>query len=167
MVLFPFRLDSLVYVYTVFRIIISYLDFWKFFLISFPVKVVPLSILMDCGIPLGVIFCSRRVFAVFLVGVPQKHAAGHLLYRSIDTSMKNRFCLNLIGPIKSNWISWFVLLVGCKQLISVIGNWGFTLLPVILQDMHSSHFYWNSLPIWSAKWFRGWCHFVDDGVSFV
>ena len=61
------------------------------------------------------ILCSKICFAVFPVGFFQKQAAGHLLYRFIDASMKNRRCLNLIGPMKSNWISEFVLSSGGKS----------------------------------------------------
>ena len=54
---------------------------------SFPVKAVPLSALMVCGTPFNVMYCSRKFFADFPVGASHLHAAGHLLYRSIESNM--------------------------------------------------------------------------------
>ena len=69
---------------------------------SFPVKAVPLSVLITCGMPFSKIYCSKKVFAVFPFGSSHMHAAGHLLYRSMEIKIKNLRCLNLIGPMKSN-----------------------------------------------------------------
>ena len=54
---------------------------------SFPVKAVPLSVLIVCGMTFSSIYCSRKVFAVFPVGASHIHGAGHLLCRSIEISI--------------------------------------------------------------------------------
>ena len=54
---------------------------------SFPLKAFPLSVLMVCGRPLGVTHCSKPFFAILPVGASQMHAAGHLLYRSMESDM--------------------------------------------------------------------------------
>ena len=95
---------------------VPYISFMFSFLptnpISFPVKDVHLSVLTVCGIPFSRIYCSRNVFAVFLVGTSHIHAAVHLLYRSMENCIKSLSCLNLIGPMKSKWRSWFDLSTG-------------------------------------------------------
>ena len=53
----------------------------------FPVKAVPLSVLVVCGRPFSVTFCSKSFFAVFSVGASQMLAASHLLYRSLQVNM--------------------------------------------------------------------------------
>ena len=49
-----------------------------------------------------------KLFAVQPVGVSLIQAVDYLLNRSIESYLKNQRCLNLIGPIKFNWIPWFV-----------------------------------------------------------
>ena len=74
---------------------------------SFQVNAVPVSTLIVWGIPFNRTYCFGNVVAVFLVRASRLRATGHLLERSIEISLKNRHCLNPIGPMKSNWISWF------------------------------------------------------------
>ena len=81
---------------------------------SFTVTAVTLPVLVVCDMPFKFMYCSKKFFAVLLVGVSQMHAAVHLLYRSTDTNMNNRLCLNCIGTMISKWISWFGFLVGGK-----------------------------------------------------
>ena len=58
-----------------------------FSLNSFPVKEVPLSVLIVCGRPFIVTYCSKFFFAVLFVGASELQAAAHLLYRSIESSL--------------------------------------------------------------------------------
>ena len=109
------------------------------------VNAIPVTVLMVCGVPIKVIFSFRNLVAVFSVRVSQMHAVGHLLYRYIDTRLKNRLCFNLIGPMRLKQISWFGFWVGGKTFFSVIDS--FMLLPVILHGMQLSHFCLLSLPI--------------------
>ena len=51
---------------------------------SLPVMAVPLSVSIVCGMPFSKLYCSRKAFAVFPVGASHIHAAGHLLYRSLE-----------------------------------------------------------------------------------
>ena len=110
-----FQLSLSLYVYMAYHSLVLYFVF--FLQVDpnlFPVEAVPLSVLITCGIPFKSIYCSKKVFAVFLFGASHIHAAGHLLYRLMETKIKNLRCLNLIGPMKSNWISSFSLSVGGK-----------------------------------------------------
>ena len=61
-----------------------------------PVKAVPLSVLIVFGLLFSKIYCSKKVFADFPVGALQIHAAGHLLYRSMENNIKNLRCMNFI-----------------------------------------------------------------------
>ena len=64
---------------------------------SLPVKSVPLEVRNVCGNPFEVRCYLKKFRADFPVGVSHIQAAGHLLYRSIEISIKNLWCLDLIG----------------------------------------------------------------------
>ena len=97
---------QLVFVYTVFLIITLYLGIC-IILEFFAGKAVPLCVLIVCGSPFSVMYCSKSLLAVFPFDVSHVQAAGHLLYRVLEINMLKRRCSNFIGPAKPNWTFWF------------------------------------------------------------
>ena len=74
---------------------------------SLPVKAVPLSVLIIFGKPYIIVYCFIKSITVFPSVVLTRLAAGHLLNRSMDSKINILRFLNMIGPMKSNWISSF------------------------------------------------------------
>ena len=86
-------------------------------------------------------YCSRNFTGVSPPVDVQKLAAGHLLYRSMDSKIYNRRLFSVIGPMKSILISSFGLFNGGRLFVSVLGMLGLMFLPDILQGRHDSHFF--------------------------
>ena len=57
----------------------------------------------------------------FCTQVRRIHAAGNLLYQSINMSIKRHVCPYLIGPMKSKWTSLFVCF--CLWIVIILNHW--------------------------------------------
>ena len=77
-------------------------------LYSLLLKQLPLSVLIHCGVPLSAKYFVRNFKTVRVSVLLQICAVGHLLKRSMATKLyTSPRDFNLVGPAKSNWISWF------------------------------------------------------------
>ena len=79
----------------------------QYFLNSLLLKQLPLSVLMHRGVPLSVKYFVKKFQTVRVTVFLQICAVGHLLKRSMATKIYTSLrVFDLIGPAKSNWISW-------------------------------------------------------------
>ena len=105
-----------------------------------PVKAVALSVFMVFGISFKLQYCSRNFVAVSPSVVLHRLAAGHLLYLSMESKIKNLRFWSEIGPTKSNWISSFGTFSGGRLFCSVLGMLSLMFFPENLHGMQLSHF---------------------------
>ena len=111
------------------------------FLNSLLLKQLPLSVLMHRGVPLSVKYFVKNFETVRVSVFLQNCAVGHFLKRSMATKIYTSLrVFDLIGPPKSNWISWLDSVKTSRLFFSVDGICVIMFLPAALQLAHVSVF---------------------------
>ena len=94
----------------------------------------PLSVRIVRGVPLSEIKLFKKFITLRVSVFSQIGAVGHLLKRSIATKMyTSPRVLDLIGPAKSKWISWFGSVKIFSPLTYVLGICVLRFLPAAVR----------------------------------